>query len=47
VSTRASGQLSVKLKVYLRRVGIKRADLFVSDETRKATFHDVRATGIT
>ena len=44
----ASGQLSVKLKVYLRRVGIERADLFTSDETRKAiTFHDLRATGIT
>jgi hypothetical protein len=44
----ASGQLSVKLKVYLRRVGIDRADLFASDATRKAiTFHDLRATGIT
>jgi hypothetical protein len=44
----ASGQLSVKLKVYLRRVGIERADLFTSDETRKAiTHHDLRATGIT
>ena len=44
----ASGQLSVKLKVYLRRAGIDRADLFTSDETRKAiTFHDLRATGIT
>ncbi len=48
VSMPASGQLSVKLKVYLRRVGIERADLFTSDETRKAiTFHDLRATGIT
>jgi integrase len=44
----ASGQLSAKLKVYLRRAGITRADLFTSDETRKAiTFHDLRATGIT
>jgi integrase len=48
LSLPASGQLSVKLKVYLRRVGIERADLFTSDETRKAiTFHDLRATGIT
>jgi hypothetical protein len=32
----------------LRRVRITRADLFTSDETRKAiTFHDLRGTGIT
>src|SRR5258708_32408989 len=42
------GSLSAKLKGYLRRAGVDRADLFVSDATRKAiTFHDLRATGIT
>ncbi|MGA7124042.1 MAG: site-specific integrase [Polyangiaceae bacterium] len=42
------GVLSYKLKFYLRRAGVDRADLFASDETRKAiTFHDLRATGIT
>jgi integrase len=42
------GVLSFKLKAYLRRAGVTRADLFASDATRKAmTFHDLRATGIT
>ena len=42
------GVLSRKLKNYLARAGVTRADLFASDETRKAiTFHDLRATGIT
>jgi integrase len=42
------GVLSGKLKLYLRRAGVVRSDLFVSDPTRKAiTFHDLRATGIT
>jgi integrase len=42
------GILSRKLKVYLRRAGVTRSDLFESDATRKAiTFHDLRATGIT
>ncbi len=39
---------SRKLRMYLRRAGVTRADLFVTDATRKAiTFHDLRATGIT
>ena len=39
---------SAKLRSCLRRAGVTRADLFVSDATRKAmTFHDLRATGIT
>jgi integrase len=39
---------SWKLRAFLKRAGITRADLFVSDATRKAiTFHDLRATGIT
>jgi integrase len=42
------GILSRKLKVYLARADVIRADLFTSDATRKAiTFHDLRATGIT
>ncbi len=42
------GTLSDRLRFYLRRVGVTRADLFASDATRKAiTFHDLRATGIT
>ena len=42
------GVLSSKLKIYLRRAGIERADLFTTDATRKAiTFHDLLATGIT
>jgi integrase len=42
------GVLSHKLKFYLGRAGVERADLFASDTTRKAiTFHDLRATGIT
>ena len=41
------GVLSNKLKVYLRRAGVDRLDLFTSDATRKAiTFHDLCATGI-
>jgi hypothetical protein len=42
------GVLSRKLKGYLKRAGVTRADLFKGDKTRKAiTFHDLRATGIT
>ena len=42
------GTLSNRLRFYLRRAGVTRADLFASDATRKAvTFHDLRATGIT
>ncbi len=42
------GVLSGKLKFYLRKAGVERQDLFVTDATRKAlTFHDLRATGIT
>ena len=37
-----------KLRMYLKRAGVKRTDLFTTDATRKAiTFHDLRATGIT
>jgi integrase len=44
----STGRQSSKLRMYLLRVGITRADLFTSDTTRKAvTFHDLRATGIT
>jgi integrase len=44
----STGKQSARLRIYLARVGITRADLFVSDATRKAmTFHDLRATGIT
>lgn len=44
----ASGQLATKLRVYLRRAGVEREELFTTDATRKAiTFHDLRATGIT
>lgn len=40
--------LSRKLRMYLRRAGVDRADLFTTDTTRKAiTFHDLRSTGIT
>jgi hypothetical protein len=40
--------LSQKLKAYLARAGVKRAERFVTDATRKAiTFHDLRSTGIT
>jgi len=43
-----SDGLSDKLRFYLRRTGVDRADLHTSDATRKAiTFHDLRATGIT
>jgi hypothetical protein len=39
------GTLSDRLKFYLERAGVMRADLFASDATRKAiTFHDLRAT---
>ncbi|HXN30512.1 MAG TPA: tyrosine-type recombinase/integrase [Polyangiaceae bacterium] len=41
------GDQSRKLRTYLRRAGVTRADLFASDATRKAiTFHDLRASGI-
>jgi len=44
----SAGTLSDRLKFYLRRAGVERADLFESDATRKAiTFHDLRASGIT
>ena len=44
----SAGVLSAKLRHYLKRAGVERAELFASDETRKAiTFHDLRATGIT
>ena len=44
----SSGKRSCKLKQYLLRAGIDRADLHTSDATRKAiTFHDLRATGVT
>jgi hypothetical protein len=44
----AIGSQSHKLRVYLKRAGIERGDLFARDATRKAmTFHDLRATGIT
>jgi hypothetical protein len=36
------------LRRWLHRAGVSRAELFVSDATRKAlTFHDLRATGLT
>ncbi|MGA2451048.1 MAG: site-specific integrase [Polyangiaceae bacterium] len=42
------GHLARPLRLYLEAVGVKRAELFVTDRTRKAvTFHDLRATGIT
>ncbi len=44
----STGKQSAKLRAFLARVGVTRADLFTSDATRKAiTFHDLRATGIT
>jgi integrase len=45
----SAGMLARRLRVFLERAGITRADLFVTDATRKAiTFHDAtRATGIT
>ena len=44
----SAGVLSAKLRHYLKRAGVERAELYASDETRKAiTFHDLRATGIT
>jgi integrase len=43
-----AGKLSTKLKEFLRRAGVTRADLFTNDATRKALrFHDLRASGIT
>lgn len=42
------GHLARPLRLYLEAAGVKRAELFVTDKTRKAvTFHDLRATGIT
>ncbi len=42
------GKLSAKLKEFLRRAGVTRADLFTNDATRKALrLHDLRASGIT
>ena len=42
------GMLSRKLRHYLEKAGVSRAELFAGDETREAiTFHDLRATGIT
>src|SRR5262249_20608609 len=42
------GVLSTKLRRYLQRAGIRRADLFTNEATRRAiTFYDLRATGIT
>lgn len=43
------GMLSRKLRFYLEKAGVTRAELFAEDDdTRKAiTFHDLRATGIT
>ncbi len=43
------GMLSRKLRTYLSKAGVTRAELFAEkDATRKAiTFHDLRATGIT
>ena len=40
--------LSKRLRDYLKRAGITRAELFANDATRKQiTFYDLRATGIT
>ncbi len=43
------GMLSRKLRFYLRKAGVERAELLAEDDpTRKPiTFHDTRATGIT
>jgi hypothetical protein len=46
----SEGSRSRKVKMYLRRAGVTRAELFVrrDDKTRKAlSFHDLRSTGIT
>ncbi|HEY4012765.1 MAG TPA: site-specific integrase [Polyangiaceae bacterium] len=45
----SAGMLSRKLRRYLGKAGVRRAELFAAgDPTRKAiTFHDLRATGIT
>jgi integrase len=40
--------LARDLRLYLRRAGVTRAELFADDETRKPLgFHDLRATGLT
>ncbi len=40
--------LADKLRGYLKRAGVKRAELFKSDRTRRQLrFHDLRATGLT
>ncbi len=42
------GTLSRALRLYLKRAGLKRRELFEGGDTRKnITFHDLRATGIT
>jgi integrase len=42
------GMLSTRLRQYLARAGVKRAELFKKGVTHKQmTFHDLRATGIT
>jgi integrase len=39
---------SARLRDYLRKAGVKRAELYADDATRKnITWHDLRATGIT
>ena len=44
----STGMQSLKLRTFLQRAGVDRAELYVSDATRKAIrFHDLRATGIT
>jgi hypothetical protein len=41
-------ELAVRLRRYMQRAGIDRADLFANDATRKhMTWHDLRATGLT
>ncbi len=40
--------LAARLRTYLKRAGVTRAELFANDSTRKQiTFYDLRATGIT
>ena len=44
----STGMQSLKLKTFLRRADVDRAELYETDSTRKAiTFHDLRATAIT
>jgi integrase len=44
----SAGMLSAKLKHYLRKGGVERAELFARDELRKPiTFHDLKSTGVT